>query len=94
MKNQIEIKIVDGFWTINNKKVANCSHAKKDFFDKYVKLSLIKSPITEKSKSSFKNKREEVKKSFNYRFKNTDQAINDFINSHSKIENLIFEPKH
>lgn len=94
MENQIEIKIVDGFWTINNKKVANCSHAKKDFFDKYVKLNLIKSPITGKSKPTFKFKAEEVKKSFNYRFKNTDKAINDFINSYSKIENLIFEPKH
>ena len=94
MEKQIEIKIVDGFWTINNKKVADCSHAKKDFFDKYVKLNLIKSPISGRSRPSFKNKREEVKKSFNYRFKNTDQMIEDFINSHAKIENLIFEPKH
>jgi hypothetical protein len=94
MKNQIEIKIVDGFWTINNKKVAECSHAKKDFFDKYIKLSLIKSPITEKSKSTFKNKGNEVKKSFNYRFKNTDKTIQDYINSHSKIDNLIFELKN
>ena len=55
MKNEIEIKIVNGFWTINNKKVAECSHAKKDFFDKYVKLKLIKSPIHEKSKPTFKS---------------------------------------
>lgn len=93
MKNEIEIKIVNGFWTINNKKVAECSHAKKDFFDKYVKLKLIKSPIDEKSKPTFKSKAYEVKKSFNYRFKNTEKMIDDFINSHAKIENLIFEPK-
>jgi hypothetical protein len=94
MENQIEIKIVNGFWTINNKKIADCSHAKKDFFDKYIKLSLIKSPITEKSSPTFKNKANEVKKSFNYRFKNTEQMIEDFMNSHAKIENLIFELKH
>lgn len=93
MENQIEIKIVNGFWTINNKKVAECSHAKKDFFDKYVKLKLIKSPVFEKSNSPFKTRSDEVKKSFNYRFKNTEQMIEDFINSHSKIENLIFELK-
>ena len=94
MKNHIEIKIVNGFWTINNKKVAECSHAKKDFFDKYIKLSLIKSPITGKSNPTFKNKANEVKKSFNYRFKHNDKMINDFINSHAKIENLIFELKN
>lgn len=93
MKNEIEIKIVDGFWTINNKKIVYCSHPKKDFFDKYMKLKLIKSPVSEKSKPTFKAKAGEVKKMFNYRFKNTEKMIEDFINSHSKIENLIFEPK-
>jgi len=55
MDNKIEIKIVNGFWTIDNKKIIDCDHAKKDFFDKYIKLNLIKSPIAEKNKSTFKN---------------------------------------
>lgn len=32
MDNKIEIKIVNGFWTIDNKKIANCSSARKRFF--------------------------------------------------------------
>jgi ribosome-binding protein aMBF1 (putative translation factor) len=78
MEKQIEIKIIDGFWNMNDKKINDCNYLEKDFFGKYFILNIIKSPISEKSKPSFKNKREEVKKSFNYRFKNTDQMIDDF----------------
>ena len=93
MDNKIEIKIVNGFWTKKKKKIANCSYAKKDFFDKYIKLNLIKSPIAEKSKPTFKNKADEVKKSFNHRFRNTENMIEDLINSYRQVEKLIFEPK-
>ena len=93
MDNKIEIKIVNGFWTINNKKIADCSYVKKDFFDKYIKLKLIKTPIVEKSKPTFKNKADEVKKSFNHRFRNTEVMIEDWIKSYRHVEKLIFELK-
>ncbi len=93
MDNKIEIKIVNGFWTINNKKIANCSYAKKDFFDKYIKLNLIKSPIVEKSKPAFKNNASEIKKLFNHRFRNTENMIEDWIKSYRQVEKLIFELK-
>ena len=94
MENSIEIKIVNGFWTINNKKIANCSYVKKDFFDKYIKLNLIKSPITEKSKPTFKEKATEIKKLFNHRFRNTENMLEDWINSYAQVEKLIFELKN
>jgi len=93
MDNKIEIKIVNGFWTIDNKKIIDCDHAKKDFFDKYIKLNLIKSPIAEKSKPTFKNNASEIKKSFNHRFRNTENMIEDWIKSYRQVEKLIFEPK-
>ncbi len=93
MENKIQIKIVNGFWTINNKKIANCSYAKKCFFDKYIKLKLIKSPIVEKSRPTFKNKAKEIKESFNYRFRNTEVMIEDWIKSYRHVEKLIFELK-
>jgi len=93
MDNKIEIKIVNGFWTINNKKIANCSYAKKDFFDKYIKLNLIKSPIAEKSRPSFKSKAAQIKESFNYRFRNTEVMIEDWIKSYRQVEKIIFELK-
>lgn len=94
MENQIEIKIVNGFWSINNKKIANCSYAKKCFFDKYIKLKLIKTPIVEKSKPTFKNKAVEIKELFNYRFRNTEVMIEDWIRSYRQIDKLFFELKN
>jgi len=93
MNNKIEIKIVNGFWTINDKKITNCSYAKKDFFDKYIKLNIIKSPIVEKSKPTFKNNASEIKKSFNHRFRNTENMIEDWIKSYRHVEKIIFELK-
>lgn len=93
MDNKIEIKIVNGFWTVNGKKIIDCDHAKKDFFDRYIKLKLIKSPIVEKSRPTFKNKADEVKESFNHRFRNTENMIEDWIKSYRQVEKLIFELK-
>lgn len=93
MDNKIEIKIVNGFWTIDNKKIIDCDHAKKDFFDKYIKLKLIKSPIVEKSRPAFKSKAAQIKESFNYRFRNTEVMIEDWIKSYRQVEKIIFELK-
>jgi len=93
MDNKIEIKIVNGFWTISDKKIIDCDHAKKDFFDKYIKLKLIKSPIVEKSRPTFKKRASQIKESFNHRFKNTENMIEDWIKSYNQVNKMFFQPK-
>ena len=93
MNNKIEIKIVNGFFFFFNKKIVECSSTRKRFLDKYIKLKLAETPIVKKSKPTFKSKAVQIKELFNYRFRNTENMIEDWIKSYRQVEKLIFELK-
>jgi hypothetical protein len=86
---ETNISILNGRWCLNGKSISKSSFAKKCFFDKYIKLNLIKSPI-KTLVSSFKNHAQEVKKKHNYIFKFKEQ---DFLKQYPNIENLTFTRK-
>jgi hypothetical protein len=86
--NSINLNVQNGYWNLNDKPLKNCSIAKKNFFAQFVKMRLVKSEISRKS--SFKNKAEEVKRKYNYKFANLRHE-KPIINISNK--ELIFEPK-
>jgi hypothetical protein len=86
--NSINLNVQNGYWNLNDKPLKNCSIAKKNFFAQFVKMRLVKSEVSRKS--SFKNKADEVKRLYNYKFANLrhEKPIINISNTE-----LIFEPK-
>ena len=92
MTNEIEIRIIDGYWSINGKPIQNCSIPKKMLFAQFVKMKMVKMPIS-KSQEFHQNK-EVVKETFNHRFKiKLEQISNSFFNEEPNTNNLTFERK-
>jgi len=85
----INIRIKNGYWQINEKPLSNCSIVKKSFFDQYLRMKFVKSPIAEEN--TFKRKARETKRKFNHIFKHKEQ---DFLNSFPNLETLSFTPKN
>ena len=86
--NSINLKVQNGYWNLNDKPLKNCSIAKKNFFAQFVKMRLVKSDISQRR--TFKQKAEEVKQQFNYKFANLQD---DNLQNYPNINNLIFERK-
>jgi len=84
----ISINLKNGYWRINEKPLSKCSIAKQSFFDQYLRMKFIKSPIAEEN--SFKQRAKEVKAKFNHHFKMREQ---DFLGDYPNIEKLTFERK-
>jgi hypothetical protein len=85
----VSINIKNCYWQINEKKLSNCSIAKKSFFDQYLRMKFVKSPIVEQN--TFKKRAEEVKKQFNYKFRSREQNI---FSNFGNIETITFNPKN
>jgi len=89
MKDEsISINLKNGYWRINEKPLSKCSIAKQSFFDQYLRMKFIKSPITEEN--SFKQRANEIKAKFNYSFKIREQ---NWLGEYPNIETLTFERK-
>jgi hypothetical protein len=86
--NSINLNVQNGYWNLNDKPLKNCSIAKKNFFAQFVKMRLVKSEVLENR--SFKNKADDVKRLYNYKFANLRHE-KPIINISNK--ELIFEPK-
>ena len=96
--NSINLEVVNGHWKINEKLSKNCSIAKKNFLAQFIKMRLVKTKISQRS--SFKNRANEIKAQYNYKFadlrienKKEVQSIGtlDFIKS---INPNLFERKN
>ena len=87
--NSINLNVQNGYWKINDKPLKNCSIAKKNFFAQFVKMRLVKSDISQKR--TFKQKADQVKQQFNYKFVNLRHE-KQIINISNK--ELIFERKN
>jgi len=87
--NAINIALKNGYWQINQKPLGSCSIAKQSFFDQFIKMKNLKSPIAEEN--TFKRKARETKQKFNHIFKHKEQ---DFMNSFPNLETLSFTPKN
>ena len=87
--NSINLNVENGYWTINDKPLKNCSIAKKNFFAQFVKMRLVKSEISQRR--TFKQKADEVKQKYNHKFANLRQE-KPIINISNK--ELIFERKN
>ena len=87
--NSINLKVQNGYWNLNDKPLKNCSIAKKNFFAQFVKMRLVKSDISQRR--TFKQKADEVKQQFNYKFANLQD---DNLQNYPNINNLIFERKN
>lgn len=86
--NSINLNVENGYWTINEKPLKNCSIAKKNFFAQFVKMRLVKSEVSRNR--TFKHKADEVKRLYNHKFANLRRE-KPIINISNK--ELIFEPK-
>lgn len=86
--NSINLNVQNGYWNLNDKPLKNCSIAKKNFFAQFVKMRLVKSEVSQNR--SFKDKANEVKQLYNYKFANLRHE-KPIINISNK--ELIFEPK-
>jgi hypothetical protein len=86
--NSINLEVINGHWSVNDKPLKNCSIAKKNFFAQFVKMRLVKSEVSQNR--TFKNKANEVKRLYNYKFANLRHE-KPIINISNK--ELIFEPK-
>ena len=86
--NSINLKVQNGYWNLNDKPLKNCSIAKKNFFAQFVKMRLVKSDISQRR--TFKQKADEVKQQFNYKFANLHD---DNLQNYPNINNLIFKRK-
>jgi len=86
--NSINLKVQNGYWNLNDKPLKNCSIAKKNFFAQFVKMRLVKSDISQRR--TFKQKADEVKQQFNYKFANLHD---DNLQNYPNINNLIIERK-
>lgn len=89
--NSINLKVENGHWSVNKKPLTQCSKEKKEIFLLHLRMKKFKSPIQQKSESSFKKRKEEVKQQFNYKFANLRQE-KPIINIGNK--ELIFERKN
>lgn len=87
--NSINLEVKNGYWNLNDKPLKNCSIAKKNFFAQFVKMRLVKSDISQRR--TFKQKADEVKRLYNYKFANLRQE-KPIINISNK--ELIFERKN
>jgi len=86
--NSINLNVQNGYWNLNDKPLKNCSIAKKNFFAQFVKMRLVKSEVTQKS--TFKDKAEEVKRKYNYKFANLQD---DNLQNYPNVLDLFFKPK-
>lgn len=84
-----KLKVINGFWTINQKPLKNCSIAKKNFFAQFIKMKLVKKAIP--GNSTFKINPAETKAKYNHIFKHVK---NKKVELNPNINNLIFEPKN
>ena len=82
--NEMNFRLKNGYWQINEKPLSLCSIAKQNLFDQFVKMKLVKSPIA--TESTFKDRATEIKDRFNHIFK-TQNPIDGYPN----IETLKFE---
>jgi hypothetical protein len=78
----------NGYWQINEKPLSKCSIAKQSFFDQYLRMKFIKSPIAEEN--TFKKRASEIKSKYNYTFKMREQ---NFLGDYPNLETLTFERK-
>jgi len=85
----VSIGLNNGYWQINQKPLSQCSIAKQSLFDQFLRMKLVKLPITQES--SFKDRSEEVKKKHNYTFKIKEQ---NWLGEYPNLEKLSFEPKN
>ena len=81
--DNINICLKNGYWQINNKPIKKCSIVKQRFFDEYIRMKLIKFPIT--NKNTFKNRSHEVKMQFNYVFSLPNERQKIFNNDYKEI---------
>jgi hypothetical protein len=86
--NSINLEVINGHWSVNDKPLKNCSIAKKNFFAQFVKMRLVKSEVSQNR--TFKQKAEEVKRLYNYKFANLHD---DNLENYPNIETLTFERK-
>lgn len=88
--NSINLEVVNGHWSVNQKPLTQCSKEKKEIFLLHLRMKKFKSPIQQKSQLSFKQKSDQVKRMYNHKFANfrhEKQTIN------ISNKELIFERK-
>ena len=88
--NSINLEVKNGHWSVNEKPLTKCSKEKKEIFLLHLRMKKFKLPIQQKSNSSFKKRKDEVKRLYNYKFANLRHE-KPIINISNK--ELIFEPK-
>ncbi len=84
----VNINLKNGYWQINEKPLAKCSIAKQSFFDQYLRMKFIKSPIAEEN--TFKQRPEEIKSKYNHTFKMREQ---NWLGDYPNIESVQFNRK-
>lgn len=89
--NSINLEVVNGHWSVNQKPLTKCSNEKKEIFLLHLRMKKFKLPIEQKSELSFKKRKDEVKRLYNYKFANLRQE-KPIINIDNK--ELIFERKN
>ena len=87
--NSINLEVVNGHWTMNQKPLKNCSIAKKNLLAQFIKMRLVKTEISQRS--SFKQRANEIKQKYNYKFTNLQR---ESFENQPNINNLIFERKN
>jgi hypothetical protein len=81
---ELTLNVVNGYWCLNEKQLKSCSIAKKNLFDTFLRMKLVKSNLPEVS--TFNKNPKKVKELFNYKFKTN---LNNFPN----VNDLTFERK-
>jgi len=89
--NSINLEVNNGHWSVNKKPLTKCSKEKKEIFLLHLRMKKFKSPVQQKSESSFKKRKDEVKQQFNYKFANLQD---DNLQNYPNINSLIFERKN
>jgi hypothetical protein len=91
MQNEINIKVKNGYWTINDKPINKCSAPKKKLFDSFVKMKLVKQKLDPNELQGLK----ENKLSFNYKFRaKLERITNDYLHNIQEVQKITFTRKN